>query len=114
MLRDSAYLQERDVEWVNKRREKKKQAPLEPLYTMDDVEKAMSQFVGMQYNRTFELFPELMLLFRMLDIFLAPHLFYLRLKKKMVKKIDWDLLAILEDRKCQLSVCQMFYGTLMR
>ncbi len=26
MLRDSAYLQERDVEWVNKRRAKKKQA----------------------------------------------------------------------------------------
>ena len=64
MLRDSAYLQGRDVEWVNKRRAKKKQAPIEPLYTMDDVEKAMGQFVGMQYNRTFELFPGIKVTFR--------------------------------------------------
>ncbi|RKY93936.1 MAG: MBL fold metallo-hydrolase [Ignavibacteriae bacterium] len=64
MLRDSAYLQGRDVEWVNKRRAKKNQPPIEPLYTMDDVEKAMGQFVGMQYNRTFELFPGIKVTFR--------------------------------------------------
>jgi len=29
MLRDSAYLQEKDIEWVNKRRKKKKLEPVE-------------------------------------------------------------------------------------
>ncbi|MEO8400084.1 MAG: MBL fold metallo-hydrolase, partial [Ignavibacteriaceae bacterium] len=36
MLRDSAYLQERDVEWVNKWRAKKGKKLFEPLYTIDD------------------------------------------------------------------------------
>jgi metallo-beta-lactamase family protein len=57
MLRDSAHLQERDIRWVNKRRKKKKQKPVDPLYTFDDVEKAMSLFIGVQYNRQIEIFP---------------------------------------------------------
>ncbi|MEO8232301.1 MAG: MBL fold metallo-hydrolase [Ignavibacteriota bacterium] len=57
MLRDSAHLQEKDIEWVNKKRKKKNETPIEPLYTLDDVEKAMGQFVGVQYDRTIELFP---------------------------------------------------------
>ena len=57
MLRDSAYLQERDIEWVNKKRKKKNQEPMEPLYTLEDVEKAMEQFIGIQYNRRFNLSP---------------------------------------------------------
>ena len=57
MLRDSAHLQERDIEWVNKKRKKKNQEPMEPLYTLEDVEKAMEQFIGIQYNRRFNLSP---------------------------------------------------------
>ena len=57
MLRDSAHLQEKDIEWVNKKRKKKNETPIEPLYTLDDVEKAMGQFVGVQYDRTIGLFP---------------------------------------------------------
>jgi metallo-beta-lactamase family protein len=55
MLRDSAHLQERDIEWVNKKRKKKNQEPIEPLYTLEDVEKAMEQFIGVQYNRRINL-----------------------------------------------------------
>jgi len=57
MLRDSAHLQERDIEWVNKKRKKKKQEPMEPLYSLEDVEKAMEQFIGVQYNRRINLLP---------------------------------------------------------
>ncbi len=64
MLRDSAYLQERDIEWVNKRRKKKKLEPVEPLYTMDDVERAMQNFIGVQYNRKIHLFPGVSVTFR--------------------------------------------------
>ena len=57
MLRDSAHLQEKDIEWVNKKRKKKNLEQIQPLYTLEDVEKAMEQFVGVQYNRNIELFP---------------------------------------------------------
>lgn len=51
MLRDSAYLNEKDVEWVNKVRASKHEEPIEPLYRIDDAEAAMNLFVGIQYNR---------------------------------------------------------------
>ena len=57
MLRDSAYLNQKDVEWVNQRRAQKHEKPLEPLYEIDDVEEAMSHFVGIQYNRPHEVAP---------------------------------------------------------
>lgn len=57
MLRDSAHLQERDVEWINKKRKRKKQEPVEALYTFDDVEKALEHFTGVQYNEALEIFP---------------------------------------------------------
>ena len=64
MLRDSAYLQERDIEWVNKRRKKKNEEPIEPLYTFEDVEAAMRNFIGVQYNRKIQLFPGVNVTFR--------------------------------------------------
>lgn len=57
MLMDSAFIQEKDVEFVNKRRRKNRQNPFEPLYTKDDVARSMEQFVGLSYNRRHQLFP---------------------------------------------------------
>ncbi|RMD91522.1 MAG: MBL fold metallo-hydrolase [Calditrichaeota bacterium] len=57
MLRDSAYLQEKDIEWVNKIRRRHHEPPAEPLYTVDDVENAMMHFVGVQYNKRFPIAP---------------------------------------------------------
>jgi len=53
MLRDSAHIQEKDTEFVNKRHKKKGLPPVHPLYTTEDVEKSMSHFVGIGYNRPF-------------------------------------------------------------
>lgn len=64
MLRDSAHLQEKDIEWVNKKRAKKNEPPAEPLYTLEDVEQAMEHFVGVQYNKTIELFDGVSFSFR--------------------------------------------------
>ncbi len=64
MLRDSAYLQERDIEWINKKRKRNKQEPIEPLYTLEDVETAMQNFIGVQYNRKIRLFPGVSVTFR--------------------------------------------------
>jgi metallo-beta-lactamase family protein len=49
MLRDSAHIQEKDAEWLAKKRGEK----IEPFYRLEDVEKAMQQFVGLQYLRPF-------------------------------------------------------------
>ncbi len=63
MLRDSAYIQERDVEFVNKKRIKQNKNPFEPLYTIQEVEQAMDQFVGVQYNKLTEVAPGVTLQF---------------------------------------------------
>jgi len=55
MLRDSGYIQESDVQYVNKKREKRGEPPVEPLYTFEDAEKACDLFTPVQYNQTFEL-----------------------------------------------------------
>ncbi|MBE0575630.1 MAG: MBL fold metallo-hydrolase [Desulfuromonadales bacterium] len=55
MLMDSAFIQEKDVEFVNRRRKKQGQHPFEPLYTKADVATAMKQFVGLSYNRRHQL-----------------------------------------------------------
>ena len=57
MLMDSAFIQEKDVEFVNKRRRKNRQMPFEPLYTQEDVARSMEQFMGLSYNRSYQLFP---------------------------------------------------------
>lgn len=54
MLRDSAYLNEKDVAWVNKVRAAKHEEPIEPLYTVGDAEEALKLFVGVHYNRAFQ------------------------------------------------------------
>jgi len=55
MLEDSAHLQQRDIEWLNKR--KKKHFPEEPLYSIEDVEEAIQMFVSVEYNTATEIFP---------------------------------------------------------
>ncbi len=57
MLRDSAYLQERDLHYVNKKRKKQNKKLFEPLYTIDDVEAAMNSFIGVQYDKIIEVAP---------------------------------------------------------
>jgi metallo-beta-lactamase family protein len=57
MLRDSGYLHEKDVEWINKIRASKHEEPIEPLYTIEDAEKALRLFVGVQYHRPVEVVP---------------------------------------------------------
>jgi metallo-beta-lactamase family protein len=54
MLADSAHLQQRDIEWLNKR--KKKHIPDEPLYSIEDVDEAIKKFVPVDYNSAAEIF----------------------------------------------------------
>jgi metallo-beta-lactamase family protein len=57
MLMDSAFLQEKDVEYVNRKRVKEGRNPFEPLYTKKDAVNAMQYFVGMSYRRKRHILP---------------------------------------------------------
>ncbi len=55
MLRDSGHIQESDVQYVNKKRARRGEPPVEPLYTYEDAEIACELFTPVEYNHTFEL-----------------------------------------------------------
>lgn len=55
MLYDSAHLNERDVEYVNKKHRKRNEPLVEPLYTTQDVDAAMGLFSAVSYRQTREL-----------------------------------------------------------
>jgi metallo-beta-lactamase family protein len=61
MLMDSAFIQEKDVEYVNRRRQKHGQRPFEPLYTKEDVAISMGHFVGLSYSRPQQIAPGIQL-----------------------------------------------------
>lgn len=63
MLRDSGHIQESNVEYVNKKRARKGLPLFNPLYTIEDAENTIPLFVGRNYNRWFQLTPEIAMVF---------------------------------------------------
>jgi metallo-beta-lactamase family protein len=57
MLLDSAHIQERDVEYVNKRRRKRGEDPVEPLYTKQDAMESLKYFTAQSYSRPHKIAP---------------------------------------------------------
>jgi metallo-beta-lactamase family protein len=55
MLRDSGMIQEEDAEFLNRHR---RGGPhIEPIYTIEDAETALTQFVSYDYNKPFQVTP---------------------------------------------------------
>ncbi len=50
MLMDSAHIQEMEAEWRNRKAERAGRPQVEPLYTQEDAQNALSCFVGIPYN----------------------------------------------------------------
>jgi len=63
MLPDSGYIQERDVEYVNKHRRRRGQDPITPLYTHVDAVKALDYFITQNYHRRRLIAPNIYLTF---------------------------------------------------
>ena len=63
MLADSAHIQENDLRFVNKRRIKRGEAPLQPLYTVKDAENCLHQFRCVKYNTSYQVCDGVELLF---------------------------------------------------
>ena len=53
MLRDSAHIQEQDAAYLNKKRERRGEPPIVPLYTVTDAVNSLRCFVGLSYQRPF-------------------------------------------------------------
>ena len=59
MLPDSGHIQEMEVEWKNKKRVRKGEKPLPPLYTAEDAAHSLELFVPLAYDEIIEITPEI-------------------------------------------------------
>lgn len=57
MIRDSGRIQEADAEFINKKRMRQGESPIEPLYTAQDAEDVTGMFKGVDYAEAFEPIP---------------------------------------------------------
>ncbi|MBK6679265.1 MAG: MBL fold metallo-hydrolase [Ignavibacteriales bacterium] len=57
MLADSAHIQQKDTEFVNKKRAKQGKNLFEPLYTQQDVDETLNLMQGVNYHHEFEVLP---------------------------------------------------------
>jgi metallo-beta-lactamase family protein len=55
MLADSAHIQVMDVKWFNKRQAERGLKPVEPIYTEKEARACMELFIGIAYNRKFNI-----------------------------------------------------------
>jgi metallo-beta-lactamase family protein len=57
MLLDSGHIQEKDAEFVNKKRARQNQPPIQPLYTIEDAVNCLESFNAIGYHRQREVLP---------------------------------------------------------
>lgn len=63
MLMDSGHIQERDVEFVNKKNKKRGQPLVDPIYTQADAAASLDSFTSQAYNRPHLIAPGITLTF---------------------------------------------------
>lgn len=63
MLQDSAFIQEMEAEWQNRKNRRSGREEVEPLYTVADAKACLPFFEGYDYYETYTLSPEIRLRF---------------------------------------------------
>ncbi|KAJ53509.1 metallo-beta-lactamase family protein [Clostridium tetanomorphum] len=64
MLEDSGHIQEMEIQWINRKRMRLGQPPIEPLYTVKIAQLSSYLFTGYPYNQWIELFDGFKVRFR--------------------------------------------------
>lgn len=122
MLLDSGFIQERDNEYVNKKRKRKGLPAVKPLYTSVEAQRAMNYFVGISYNRWFGIMDNVEVLFQDAGHILGSSNVTLRIEVDNGHKeyigftgdIGRPNRPILRDPKpmpnCDYLICESTYG----
>ena len=63
MLKDSAYIQEKEAEWQNRKNQRAGRALVAPLYTIQDAEDALKLIQPVLYDQLIEINPEMKVVF---------------------------------------------------
>lgn len=63
MLRDTAFIQEQDVRWYNKKMERRNQPKIKPLYSISDATAVMKLFRTVDYDTAYRLDEEILIQF---------------------------------------------------
>jgi metallo-beta-lactamase family protein len=61
MLRDAAFIHEKEVEWENRKRERRGLKLLKPVYDREDAQRAMRNFEAQAYGEAREILPGVVL-----------------------------------------------------
>ncbi|OGV08988.1 MAG: MBL fold metallo-hydrolase [Stygiobacter sp. RIFOXYB2_FULL_37_11] len=121
MLQDSAHIQEKDVEYVNKKRKRDGKELFEPLYVQDDALETLEKFVGINYRKEFKITPEISLTFYDAGHILGSAIVFLKITengKQITLGFSGDLgrphLPILKDPEqipnVDYWICESTYG----
>ncbi len=120
MLLDSAEIQVRDAEYINK--DSKRGKPIPPLYTPEDAQHAMEYFITIPYNHWFEINDDASFVFQDAGHILGSASVTLKLKKPGYKDILLGFSGdvgrpnrpILRDpiplSQCDYVICETTYG----
>ena len=86
LLEDAGYLNERSAEWDNRKRERKGQDPVEPLFTQADAQFTQQFFEGIEYDQPIEVVPGFELKLHDAGHILGSAIVEARLKENGVEK----------------------------
>lgn len=82
MLIDSANIQQSDVEWENRKRQRAGKEPIEPLYTVDDAELSLKYFETYLYDQKITLNEDIIVRFKDAGHILGSSIIELWVKEK--------------------------------
>jgi len=89
MLQDSAHIQEADIDYVNKKRKRRGEVAMEPLYTKADALQAIEQYYPVNYDQPFSPVPGVTVTFRNAGHLLGSAAIRLDIVENGVKKSIW-------------------------
>lgn len=121
MLQDSAHIQEKDTEFVNKKRRREGKVLFEPLYLQHDVVRTISLFEGINYRTPIEITDGITLKYFDAGHILGSAIVHLEIKEKSKKysfAFSGDLgrpkMPILKDPELipdiDYFICESTYG----